>query len=227
MGPQTPSTPWPLSIAEQAEHVPVHALSQQTPSTQNVLSHSLPSVHGVPFTAFCFGTVASSPSEVSTAFTRIRKSTADGPFGTSSANSFPVNRSCVSICSDEPFFTSVTRSREAPRSSMTTTSSPSGLARAPTISQRHVNPSCSTNPGLVKSDTSYPPSFAVQTCPPPSWLYVITPSDSSARSKSSSDRSNTANPSRDAKRTPSSASTGSVISTGSMLLELVAPMDGA
>ena len=52
--PQTPSTPGnlgpePFFDAEQASHVPAHALLQQTPSTQKVDAHSFPLRQIAPF----------------------------------------------------------------------------------------------------------------------------------------------------------------------------------
>jgi hypothetical protein len=54
IGPQTPSTPLPFFPAEQAWHVPVQALLQQTLSTQLPLRHSLGKLHEPP--SLFFGT---------------------------------------------------------------------------------------------------------------------------------------------------------------------------
>lgn len=48
-GPQVPSAPFPFLAALQARHVPVHEVSQHTPSTQEPLMHSIGALHGVPF----------------------------------------------------------------------------------------------------------------------------------------------------------------------------------
>jgi hypothetical protein len=47
--PQTPSAPAPFFAAVHAEHTPVHAVSQQTPSTQKPLAHVLGDAHVAPF----------------------------------------------------------------------------------------------------------------------------------------------------------------------------------
>lgn len=52
MGPQTPSTPPSFFAAEHAWHSPVQLLSQQTPSTQFALRHSLLKMHALPSTFF-------------------------------------------------------------------------------------------------------------------------------------------------------------------------------
>jgi hypothetical protein len=49
MGPHVPSVPWPLSVAVQALQFAVHAVSQQTPSTQWLLEHWLEPAHVAPF----------------------------------------------------------------------------------------------------------------------------------------------------------------------------------
>jgi hypothetical protein len=50
-GPQAPSAPWPFMAAEQAWQRPVHAVLQQTPSTQNPEVHWLVDEQGPPFPA--------------------------------------------------------------------------------------------------------------------------------------------------------------------------------
>jgi hypothetical protein len=49
---QVPSVRWPVSTARQETHRPVHALSQQTRSTQFVEAHSCAALHAVPLILF-------------------------------------------------------------------------------------------------------------------------------------------------------------------------------
>src|SRR4051812_15968164 len=49
MGPHVPSVPVPFFVALQALHLPVHAVSQQTPSCANPESQSTGSVDAAPF----------------------------------------------------------------------------------------------------------------------------------------------------------------------------------
>lgn len=58
-GAQTPSLPLPLSAAVHASQPPPQALSQQTPSAQNVEPHSLPPPHATPAAFF----VTQAPAE--------------------------------------------------------------------------------------------------------------------------------------------------------------------
>ena len=46
-GPHVPSAPCPFFAAEQATHVPVHAESQHTPSTQKPDAHWAPAVQAI------------------------------------------------------------------------------------------------------------------------------------------------------------------------------------
>ncbi len=54
IGPQVPLAPPPFLVAEQAWQVPVHAVLQQKPSTQNVLVHSCAPVGHVEPAVFLF-----------------------------------------------------------------------------------------------------------------------------------------------------------------------------
>jgi hypothetical protein len=49
IAPQTPFAPFPFFAAEQAWHVPLQAVSQQTPSVQNPEAQSVPVTQAFPF----------------------------------------------------------------------------------------------------------------------------------------------------------------------------------
>lgn len=90
MGLHVPSAPCPFFAAVHAIHVPVHALSQQTPSTQNPLAHSAPVEQAC---ALLGGAITDCLANASSAQPQLRQSSPASQGNAAGSSSFPDKRS--------------------------------------------------------------------------------------------------------------------------------------